>query len=418
MQIALVRLDITLTSDGGVRAPEASTTELTPVATDGFDAAHTPGTSLAGGLRAHLGTAADTLMGPLAGTDDGVTAASPLRVLGTTTGAGPAFERGQTAVDRTRGAATTNTLRRAQLLPAGTTIRLYLRLDDADQHWQAFADRLAGWRPYVGGGRSAGRGQAAVTRIGYRRLDLTTVDGLATWLDMDGPDGFDALLTAQLTPVPAPAETITVGWEVAGALHIGTGDDTARSAPLVRDGAGRPIVPGSSWKGVIRSRCEWILHALGAQVCPHRSCGTCGCCRLFGYSAQPGGRGPTGARALIAFADSPLTTPGRPDPAVVAPRTHVAIDRVTGGARDGLLFTLDTIRCAQLTLSITVTEPLQAWMRPLLLLALRDIHDGYIGVGAATTRGYGTLRAVDPAQLEPDPDSYAALTAYTEANPR
>jgi CRISPR/Cas system CSM-associated protein Csm3 (group 7 of RAMP superfamily) len=414
MKIALIRLSVELASDGGVRAPEAATDEVTPVAADGFGAAYTPGTSLAGGLRAHLGDTADVLMGPAPEADE--LAASPLRVWGTITAADrPVAERAQTAIDHDRGAAAVNTLRRTQVLPAGTTVGLYLRLDDADRYWERFAAAVVTWRPQIGGGRSGGRGQGTLTAIGYRMLDLSTVDDLMLWLNLDGPAGIDAVLTGALTPAQEPTDTISVEWVVADAVHIGTGDEETGPTPAARDGRGRPVVPGTTWKGVVRGRCEWILAALGGSLCPDRSCGRCGSCQLFGWSARAGGRGPTGARARVEFTDSALLALRRDEPARPLARTHVAVDRVTGGARDSLLFALDSYPDARLTLTIIATTPLAPWMRALLLLALRDIHDGYVGVGAGTTRGYGTLRAQDPSRVTPAPAHLQALSAFAAA---
>lgn len=57
--------------------------------------------------------------------------------------------------------------------------------------------------------------------------------------------------------------------ETRTALHIGTGStlSTVTDAPLLRGADGRPLIPGSSVKGAMRSASERLLRALGARAC-------------------------------------------------------------------------------------------------------------------------------------------------------
>lgn len=57
--------------------------------------------------------------------------------------------------------------------------------------------------------------------------------------------------------------------ETRTALHIGTGSilSTATDAPLLRGADGRPLIPGSSVKGAMRSASERLLRALGHRAC-------------------------------------------------------------------------------------------------------------------------------------------------------
>ncbi|GGL05139.1 RAMP superfamily CRISPR-associated protein [Mangrovihabitans endophyticus] len=430
MKLTLVHIALTLRTDGAVAAPETTDQNTAPTdpeadrnrlpaARDGHGRLHTPGTSLAGLLRAHLGEHSTALLGPPPDTKSLTT--SPLRILGTTT-TPPTIDgttagtiwRGQTAVDRRRAAPAVTTLRTAELLPAGTTIDLYLRLDHPDAHWPALAEHLTTWQPQIGRGHTTGRGHTDTTTIRYGTLDLDQPDDLHTWLTRGGPDLVRHVATTDLTVTPEPNATITVDFHVHGELHVGTGDKPAGTTPALRDGHRRPIIPGTTWKGILRARATWILAHLGITTCAtDHQCGTCPTCRLFGYTAPPSKTGATGRRGHVTFADSPLRQPGNTRPARPVPHTHVAIDRVTGGAHDGLLYTLETFPAAHTTLTIGCPKPLEPWMRALLLLALRDLHDGYLGVGANTTRGYGTLRATDPKALTPTTDQLAALAALT-----
>ena len=87
-----------------------------------------------------------------------------------------------------------------------------------------------------------------------------------------------------------------------------------------------------------------------------------------------------------------------PEPA----RTHVGIDRVTGGSRDALLFQTAPLISGQLQLRIDALGPVEPWVRNTIWHVLRDISDGLIGVGSRSTRGLGTLRLTDPpSDLDP-----------------
>ncbi|WP_327706998.1 RAMP superfamily CRISPR-associated protein [Streptomyces decoyicus] len=173
---------------------------------------------------------------------------------------------------------------------------------------------------------------------------------------------------------------------------------------MLRDHEGTPLVPGSTWKGVLRSRVAFILRTTGAgTVCSPEAgaatggCAACEVCRAFGWSGGAGEAGDTiGARSLLVFTDSPLAD------ARVRVRHHVPLDRVFGGARDGLLHSEEVVEDGRLTLHVRLTaghrngsEPSPV-IRACLILALIDLAEGRIGLGRGTTRGNGTLTATEP----------------------
>ncbi|GAA0543967.1 RAMP superfamily CRISPR-associated protein [Actinomadura livida] len=397
--ITLLRLDLVLRSPGGVTAPEVPAADdgfYVPVARDAWGDPHVPATSLAGSLRAcaaDLGQDTTTLFG----TVDGDAVASPLRFLGTrvTIPEGSTHVRTRTAIDRHRAAPVPGLLFSGESLPAGTSITCYLRLDD-----KALLDELrsvlGAWEPYIGGGRSVGRGRAELTGVRMRQLDLNTAAGRAAWLTGGGPSLFaDAMVEFDLGPRSAPAtETLAWTFTIDGGLHVGTGkrdEDADASSPALlirRDGL--PCVPGSTWKGLLRSRCEYILRSIGRHAChssdPATRCSAlpvCDVCAAFGWTGE--NTYSVGQRSLLWFGDS-LITDG--ECAIVQ---HVALDRVTGGARDGQLYTLEVVTSGTVVLNLEVHGALTPAVRALLDLAVADIHDGHLGVGAATTRGLGRL---------------------------
>lgn len=430
-EIILLRLDLELVTPGGVAAPESLADHDVgidlPLSRDGWNQPYVPATSLAGSLRAcalRLGRDPDQLFGyvrqtldPATGKFVTETAASPARFLGTTLTLPDTAEptsRTRNVIDRKRGATAPTLLWRGELLPAGTRVTCYLRLDDPGLLVELLAV-VAAWQPHIGAGRSVGRGQARLIQVRRRTIDLTTAPGLRAWLTGGGHALFaDADTTPVDLPVTEPeAEVLRSEWEIVDGLHIGTGkrDEAAitgaerASAPaLLLRSAGTPCVPGSTWKGILRSRCEYILRSLGVRAChssdPENRCHAepvCLACRTFGWTGRddeapgPGEAKSVGHRSRLLFADSLITD------ARVVIRQHVALDRMTGGARDGQLFAHEVAEAGRLILEITIADDLEPAARALLTLALADLHDGYLAVGAASTRGIGTLHRTDAA---------------------
>ena len=164
--------------------------------------------------------------------------------------------------------------------------------------------------------------------------------------------------------------------------------------PLLRGKENTPYIPGSSWKGVFRHRVDFILDVVGATDLQRDGIAAA----LFG--SQQHGRG------LLTFGDSPIKD------TQTQPRTHVAIDRFTGGARDGSLFTLDSVpRGSTFTLHIGGAAAIGP-VENLLNHVIRDLSEGVIGVGGHGSRGYGWVaRSGDPPALGAVdvPALYAAL---------
>jgi CRISPR/Cas system CSM-associated protein Csm3 (group 7 of RAMP superfamily) len=435
--VTFIRFVLRMKEPGGVGVPcpvRRAEVDVEPD-TDAFGRAHIPGTSLAGALRSRVALAyddatADTWFGHLltagagaaTGTVDAV--ASPVWVLGSQlvdengrerdTDADLRRQRWSTAVNRRRGAARPYTLRGAELLAAGTRFEVFLRWDDA-----APADRdrllaaLAGWRPVIGRGTSRGLGRCEAESLRHGTIRLDEPEGLRRWLTLNGPDlARDvAAERADLTgtaAVPDPTgEVISVPVRIVGPLHVGGGAAQERVDP--RDGRtvqalhtedGKTVISGAGLKGVLRSRTEFILRSVGlhALTCESTAdaatpCGACWTCEVFGHGGgHDTSTGSVGRRAGIRVGDSEIAD------GHTRTRPHVAIDRFTGGAADKLLYTVDAVESGHFTLRIEVRPGLRDpdLFRALVRLVLADLDDGLVGLGRATTRGYGSVRP-DPA---------------------
>jgi hypothetical protein len=291
---------------------------------------------------------------------------------------------GQTGIDRRRGAATARSLRYSRTVGSGGVLTAYLRVDGVLDDTALAA--VAAWRPAIGRDRTTGGGQAWLRSLRHGTIDPSLAADAHTWLTYSGAALVRAVAT---TTVPLP-DADTQPWLeeeflIEDALLVGDPRLTGPAASRHRNG--RPLLPGSAWKGIIRSRVEYILRSLYGDHAACRQpggCGKCHACTVFGHHK---------ARGLLAFADSTIVTDGQP---TAAARTQVGIDRVTGGASDGLLFNTDPVTQGRLRLRIDTLGPVEDWVKVAVRHVLRDLHDGLIGVGSRITRGMGTLRLATP----------------------
>ncbi len=175
-------------------------------------------------------------------------------------------------------------------------------------------------------------------------------------------------------------------------------------------------IPGSSFKGVIRSAGEAMLRGqrikgfAGEPACDpldhERGCNQhsnlkaktskihalhCLACRTFGST---GLRGRASVRDLFPF----LAGARAPDQNYLqANRTEVrngiAIDRVAGSVRRGVLYDLEMIPTGCSFYGDIALSNFQAWQLGLLAIALQDLDDGFVQLGSTKTRGFGVVRA-------------------------
>jgi CRISPR/Cas system CSM-associated protein Csm3 (group 7 of RAMP superfamily) len=420
-EVTFVRCVLRFDEPGGVTLPRLPERDE-PAAvldTDPWGRPHLPGTSLAGAIRQRawerLGKdAADTLFGRLLerGTGGEVVdaEASKVWVLGSSllddsvgeNGANGAQVLASTAIDRRRAAAASATLRREEVLPAGSRFEVFLRCDDVPEDLLAqFLQSLVGWRPLLGRGASRGRGACSIEEVRQGRLRLDQRADLRQWLTMSGPAlvrAVAASLVAASTAEASPSPLVSVPMRVVGPFRIGSGRQSAgpdgnEVQLMFTDAAGRRIVPGTSVKGVLRSRVEHILRSVGVTPppCLDQRCGQCWTCQVFGFG---GGQDATslsvGARGRVRVTDAVIVD------AVSVRRQHVAIDRFTGGALPGALYTVEALEGGRFNVELWdlgLAEPEAVRLLALLRLVLDDLNDGIIGIGGGVARGYGWVAA-------------------------
>ncbi|OUM86000.1 MAG: CRISPR-associated RAMP protein [Bacillus thermozeamaize] len=166
-----------------------------------------------------------------------------------------------------------------------------------------------------------------------------------------------------------------------------------------------PYIPGSSLKGVFRSRAEQLLRGLGVEVDDpiskpdktqqskthiHRSLEhawidknhvyfkNCPVSQLFGSLSMKG---------RVTFRDA---YPVDPDKIVLGTRQNVGIDRISGGSKNKTLFDREVVESGSFSTVITLHN-FELWQLSLIFHLLMDLHEGYLRLGASTTRGLGKV---------------------------
>lgn len=461
-----IRFTLTMQESGGVLtpAPLRANRADAVIDTDHAGRAHIPGSSLAGALRAAVAAgppATRALANCFGDVTEDTAVASAIWVLGAYLDAdeasvdptvtrqsaqwteavdeGFARERASTgtevwtqrrqwmstAIDRATGAARNATLRQIEFLPAGTSFTAYLRWDDATEaDVQQFVDLLRTWRPTIGRAASTGHGRCAVPKVWVGTLDLTTPEHLKLWLTMAGPELFDKVSTderqhSQGTPPPTTTPAVlVVPLRTEGPLVIGAQGAAERHTGPMRtrrlhasDGKLALAVPGTAIKGVVRSRMEYILRSLDLPACVQESYGTCLPCQFFGHTDKRAQTTSVGRRGAVRVENSFVTPQqGWTAESMLRVRTHVPLDRFTGGAgrksptdakihppseRGGMLHQIEGIEGGEfdLTFDVTRLDPeTKEDFAALLRLVVEDLHDGLTGFGHAVNRGYGSVR--------------------------
>lgn len=372
------------------------------------------------------------------------------------------------AIDRRSGAAAHGVLYTREVVSRGSTFGLELRLEVVDAGPGRLRQPDARARLVeLANDLAAGRELGARTSSGLGRIRLK--DAALEWRGTGSRDSLLSLLAGArrpeeitLTPGPRPGRLrVTVPWSARSPLLVsvafnglvdrvplmsGAGSDTTRSKPHL-------VIPGTSWKGVLRSRAEWIVRSLLGRDAPKdilaqfaQDLGPVA--RLFGRPPQAR-RGSTrhdGSRGAISVAETYSTEPikawgdleralatrpaaGADATARLQPRVraveklstshlrindHVAISRWTGGADDGKLFATVApgreLTWDPLVLDLDLSrlgsraEARSAVM--LLAYVLRDLAEGWVGVGHGSTRGYGEIGAAPGSILFEFPDGW------------
>jgi CRISPR-associated RAMP protein (TIGR02581 family) len=202
---------------------------------------------------------------------------------------------------------------------------------------------------------------------------------------------------------------LTVKYTNKSTLSISMGKQSGEivESPVVKIG-GKPVIPGSSLKGAIRSTLEAMLAALDQKVCiPFAAiprairqkreevsyaasigriapCANitqpCPVCSLFGTVG-----GQTGLSGKAIVSDARIENGSYE----LIQRSHVAITRNNKSQSEGSLMTIEAVDAGTVfTNSIRVLNP-ENWQVGAIIRALEGVE--LMGMGAKKTAGYGEM---------------------------
>lgn len=302
--------------------------------------------------------------------------------------------------------------------------------------------------PRLGGGRAAGNGCLRWRVDEVRRID----DPALFWRTLSQAGGTAALTlwtdahsradTIEAMPLRRKTDELTLGdltldFHTPFLVHQAQprpagkaraeGDDPASGIPRT-NGAGEPILPASSLHGALRSQAERILRTVGLRADP-------------GYAvpgAYPAGAadspdadmgtdmgpdidgdrrrhpldlasilfGAPGWRSILRLGD--FVVAGTPN---YLEHHMIAIDRITGGGKDGAKFAIRALDCPVLAGAIAIdlrrlrlleqdNPGIAAAALGLLAHAIRDLDEGDIALGYGAAKGYGRSRSLIGRRLE------------------
>lgn len=318
------------------------------------------------------------------------------------------FIRDHVRIDLELGAAETGGKFDEEITPTGTRFALEIALDGWNRHIQddegelfdALSQALIQGELALGGKAGSGYGRYTVVEASCRDFDLSDPKGMEAYLNLSAGPGFgenEGVPHEYANSLLAPAGPglwgeVTLPLQVMGPLLVAgpggedsTADITCLHAPVL-DYAGRTcrqvkVVPGTSFKGVLRHRVYHIARALGLDPSTAEDMLN----GMFGFVD-----GLHGQCGKISLGDACLETATRR--VGVTRVQHVAIDRFTGGALEGALYDEEPIWADGLKLDARLSiEGLEDHEAALLLHALLDMAEGMLPVGGGTNRGNGVL---------------------------
>ena len=210
--------------------------------------------------------------------------------------------------------------------------------------------------------------------------------------------------------------------EVKTSLHIGAGkttDSLGSDMPVIRDFQNNPFIPGSSFKGVIRSFCESMLRSFSpgdktfcCDISSKNWCVTntdktkfwnnknsnepndheawykyldeklCPICKIFGSPWQQG---------KVHFPDMSVKLDSW-NSSMFTIRDCTAIDRESGIAKDKSKYDFEIIPSGvQFQFSMSASN-LEDWELGLLLFALESFDNDFVTLGGLKSKGAGHIK--------------------------
>lgn len=234
---------------------------------------------------------------------------------------------------------------------------------------------------------------------------MTNIDDLLDWIGNGGEPLADACLiqdikaalgVAELLPDRRSFFRIEASFALRGSLLIDSGglhdyqgpDKVHVSAKQQADDSNKPVLPGTSLAGALRSRARRIAAVIGG-----RERADCLIKDMFGPEMDSRGTESRNAQeASRVLVNETVIENARAD----LVQNRVSIDRFTGGARETALFNEQPVFGSDdtmLTVDIKLLKPQEREIG-LILLLLKDLWTGDLPLGGGTGIGRGRLKGL------------------------
>jgi len=343
-----------------------------------------------------------------------------------------------------------------ETLPAGATFNLRLEVRTKDEgRLSLLAAGLAEWqagRMWLGGRVARGLGAFDLNDLQFKVLPLEKPEQVLAYLKADEPwkraETQKGWLQQQISDPDPTADHrhlpgVSRGWvEITGILQaegplltndtLISGTTGFDHAPLLAQWGDwqHPVLTGAGLRGVLRSQAERLVRTLATFLAwdsgsepeqrtryflnhcpacspvesradaPLASCDAllkeaevpsdafiedeqlCLACRLFGSTRR-------GSRLIVE--DAPYVGD---EPPTLKMFDFLAIDRFTGGGKDGAKFDALVLWKPAFKLRLHLANP-EPWELGWLALVLRDLEEGWLSVGFGAAKGFGRVRLQD-----------------------
>jgi CRISPR-associated RAMP protein (TIGR02581 family) len=354
--------------------------------------------------------------------------------------------RDRVGIDRETGASASGAKFDIEVLPRGSefTFRIELQDDVTDVHENILASALSEWthkRCYLGGSISRGLGNMQLEDCRVYELDFSSIDNIMDYLGSDSPtkcineeehwldrhveDARERTKQTDESSFYSSFVDMEITLQFSGAFAVNDILNATRRGfdfcPIQEEG--EFLLPGSSLRGAMRSHAEKIARSIATLDCsdendflsrcpacnPHAdasmpltSCSTlirenrkrqsslpealvehensCLACQLFGNLYK-------GSRLYIS--DGYLANP--PEIKIM---DFLAIDRFTGGGKDGAKFDAVVLWRPLFTFRVFLENP-QDWELGWLMLVLKDMKEELVAIGFGQNKWFGNVKIED-----------------------
>ena len=250
-----------------------------------------------------------------------------------------------------------------------------------------------------GGKKSSGSGAMKITSVLYRRYDMRKADDRREWShesEDSGQNSQDIFPTLANVETGLTAYTITVKGKTEGPLLVKSiaVDEVGKDVPdavNIRNAGGDYIVPGTSLKGALRNRMQYICDYFKAAHIPVDE-------GLMEHAFGVEGKSrDTGKAGIMMFEDIFIGQKLSDEQIPLIHRIH--IDKFTGGVMNKALFSEKPVS-GEFEFTIRIQKRFGQKNADqtcgLLILALRDLSLGMfnLGSGYATGKGFLNIHSV------------------------